>query len=194
MITYRNHFKIFYCFIGCLKKLVLSYELSWRTEEDKKFMKTTIWKQIRKKILARDQNTCHYCGVTRTTFMQINHIDGNPKNHSDDNLEVICSACHKITHSGLAATGFCVLDVYEKSNFTQNEIIQITGKMREQGKSDDEIISFLGLKNKVPWVQDLNYLSTEFGFISSRRLMKLKNSVSLTDAEQQNTINNRDVW
>ena len=117
-----------------MKNLILSYELSWRTEEDKKFMKTAEWKKIRKRILERDQNTCQYCGVQRTTFMQINHIDGNPKDHSDENLEVICSACHKITHSGLWAEVFKVLDIYEKSNFNQREIIQITGKMRNEGK------------------------------------------------------------
>jgi len=86
-----------------MKKLVLSYELAWRTEEDKKFMKSAEWKKIRKRILERDDSACQYCGIKLTTHMQINHIDGNPKNHSDDNLEVICSSCHKITHAELWA-------------------------------------------------------------------------------------------
>ena len=34
-----------------MKKLVLSYELAWRTDEDKKFMKTVGWKKIRKTIM-----------------------------------------------------------------------------------------------------------------------------------------------
>ena len=157
-------------------------------------MKTAEWKKIRKRILERDQNTCQYCGVQRTTFIQINHIDGNPKNHSDENLEVICSACHKITHSGLWAVSFNVLDIYEKSNFSQKEIIQITGKMRDEGKSDDEIIQYLGLENKVPWREDLDYLSLKFGFITSRPMNKSRLSVTLTEDEQQNTIQNRDKW
>jgi len=106
-----------------MKKLILSYELAWRTDEDKKFMKRVEWKQIRKKILERDDYICQYCGVQRKTFMQINHIDGNPKDHSAENLEVICSACHKITHSGLWAVIFGILDVYEESKYSQSDIV-----------------------------------------------------------------------
>ncbi len=141
-----------------MKKLVLSYELAWRTEDDKKFMRTVEWKNIRKKILERNNYTCQYCNVQRKDHMQINHIDGNPKNHSDKNLEVICSSCHKITHSGLWAVVFNVLDVYEESKYEQNDIVRITGKMRDEGKSDEEIIKFLGLKKPVPWKQDIEYL------------------------------------
>ena len=177
-----------------MKKLVLSYELSWRTEEDKKFMKTVEWKKIRQRILKRDKNTCQYCNIQRTSHMQINHIDGNPKNHSDENLELICSSCHKITHSGLWAEIFKVLDIYENSNFNQNEIIQITGKMRDEGKSDDEIIQILGLKNKISWKQDLSYLFTKFGFITSRNMNKSRKLVILTENEQQEQIKNRDNW
>ena len=177
-----------------MKKLILSYELAWRTQEDKKFMKSAEWKRIRKEILARDDSTCQYCGIKRTTHMQINHIDGNPKNHFQENLEVICSSCHKITHSGLWATVFCILDVYEKSNYNQNDIIKITGKMRDQSQFDDEIIKFLGLKNMVPWKQDLDYLAPKFGFISSKKLDKSGLGVTLTEDEQKESLKNRDNW
>lgn len=177
-----------------MKKLILSYELSWRTEDDKKFMKTVEWKKIRQRILGRDQNTCQYCNVKRMSHMQINHIDGNPKNHSDENLEVICSSCHKIIHSGLWAAIFKILDIYENSNFNQNEVIQITGKMRDDKKSDDEIIQFLGLKNRVPWKQDLSYLSTKFGFITSKNMNKSRKHITLTEKEQQEQIQNRKNW
>ena len=148
-------------------------------------MKTSEWKNIRKKILERDDNTCQYCGVRRETFMQINHVSGNPKDHSDENLEVICSACHKITHSGLWAVIFKTLDVYEESKYNQNDIVRITGQMRDEGKPDDEIVEFLGLKKKVPWEQDLNYLSTKFGFISSRKLDKKGSGITLTEDQQK---------
>ncbi len=177
-----------------MKKLILSYELAWRTVEDKKFMKRVEWKQIRKKILERDDYICQYCGVQRKTFMQINHIDGNPKYHSDENLEVICSACHKITHSGLWAVVFGVLDVYEKSDYNQNDIIKITGRMRDEGKPDEEIIKFLGLKNMVQWKQDLDYLTPKFGFISSRKINKSGSGVALTEEEQKKSLKNRDNW
>jgi len=177
-----------------MKKLVLSYELSWRTDEDKKFMQSVEWKQIRKKILERDDYTCQYCSVERKTFMQVNHIDGNPKDNSEENLEVICSACHKITHSGLWAEVFQILDVYEESKYNQNDIVRITGKMRDEGKSDEEILEFLGLKKPVQWKQDLQYLSKLFGFISSRKINKKNSGVTLTEEEQRKSLQNRDKW
>ena len=177
-----------------MKKLILSYELAWRTDADKKFMKTAEWKRIRKKILERDSYTCNYCEIQRKDHMQINHIDGNPKNHSDENLEVICSSCHTINHSGLWAVVFKTLDVYEESKYPQNEIVRITGKMRNEGKSDKEIISFLGLKKKVPWKQDLDYLSTKFGFLTSRKLDKTESGVTLTEVQQKESLQNRKNW
>jgi hypothetical protein len=177
-----------------MKTLVLSYELAWRTPEDQKFMKTKIWKDIRHKILERDNYTCQYCGVKRKEFMQINHVSGNPKDHSDANLEVICSSCHMITHSGLWCAVFKTIDVYEKSKYHQNEIIRITGKMRDEGKTDEEIIEVLGLKNKIPWKQDLDYLSTKYGFITSRKADKTGSRVFLTEDEQKKSLQNRENW
>ena len=177
-----------------MKNLVLSYELSWRTIDDKKFMKSAEWRNIRQKILQRDNYTCQYCEIQRKDHMQINHIDGNPKNNSENNLEVICSSCHKITHSGLWAVVFNVLDVYEESKYDQNEIIRITGKMRDEGKSDEEIIIFLGLKKKVSWKQDLEYLSTKFGFITSRNINKSGYGITLTEEQQKESLQNRENW
>ena len=177
------------------KTLVLGYELAWRTEEDKRFMKSKKWKRIRNRILDRDNFTCQYCGSTRERqFLHINHTNGNPKDHTEKNLEVICAACHKIVHSGLWAMSFKTVDVYEKSKFNQNEIVRITGEMREKGKSDDEIIEFLGLKKKVPWKQDLNYLSSKFGFITSRKMIKSNAEVALTEEQQKDSLINRSNW
>ena len=177
-----------------MKKLVLSYELAWRTEEDKKFMRTVEWKNIRKKILDRDNYTCQYCNVQRKDHMQVNHVDGNPKNHSDENLEVICASCHKITHSGLWVVVFKILDVYEESKYDQNSIVRITGKMRDDGKPDEEIIKFLGLKKLVLWQQDLEYLSKLYGFVSSRKIDKKNYGITLTEEEQQSSLKKRDKW
>lgn len=177
-----------------MKKLVLSYELSWRTEEDKKFMKSVEWKKIRKRILERDDYTCQYCEVQRKDHLQVNHINGNPKNNAEENLEVICSACHKITHSGLWAAVFNILDVYEESKYNQNDIVRITGKMRDDGKSDEEIIEFLGLKKPIMWKQDMKYLSQLYGFISSRKMNKENSGITLTEEEQKLSLHNRDKW
>ena len=162
------------------KTLVLGHELASRTEEDKRFMKSKKWKRIRNRILDRDNSTCQYCGETpEREFLRINHINGNPKEHIEKNLEVTCAACHKIIHSGLWAIGYKTVDVYEESKFNQNQIVRFTGVMREEGKSDDKIIEFLGLKKKVPWKKDLNYLSYKFGFITSREMIKSNTGIAL---------------
>tara|TARA_B110000014_G_scaffold232793_1_gene195699 strand:+ start:733 stop:1188 length:456 start_codon:yes stop_codon:yes gene_type:complete len=150
-----------------MKKLLLSYELTWRDEEDKTFLKSKDWRDIRLDILTRDNYTCNYCGFRSDKRMQVNHVNGDPKNHSNENLEVICGFCHMILHSGFWCTVKKIIILFKNSKYTQNEIIEFTRKMRTDGKSDDDIIEFLGLTEKLEWKQDHEYLSHLFGFIRS---------------------------
>ena len=62
------------------------------------------------------------------------------------------------------------------------------------GKTDEEIIAFLSLKRKVPWKQDLDYLSTKYGFVTSRKINKFDSEISLTEKEQLDAIENKDKW
>lgn len=181
-------------FKKALKPLRLSYELAWRTEQDQKFLKSVEWKRLRKVILERDNHTCNYCGYQRSTNMQINHIDGNPKNNDHDNLEVICQMCHMVTHSGFWCVVKRVMDCYSKSRVNQNEIVQITRKMREEGHPDDEITRFLGLEGPVPWQQNLEYLSKLYGFITSRPIRSQDSKPLLSEEEQQESLRNRENW
>lgn len=176
-----------------LKPLVLSYELSWRTKEDEAFSRSQQWRDIRERILKRDDYTCQYCGLREEKGMQVNHIDGNPKNHSDSNLEVVCPSCHMIMHSGLWAGVRRVILLFMKSKYSQNEIIRITREMRRQGKSDSEIIQYLGLEEQVPWYQDLKYLSVLYGFISARQFESTKKPL-LSDEDQKERIRDRANW
>jgi DNA-directed RNA polymerase subunit RPC12/RpoP len=176
-----------------LKPLKLLYELSWRTKADEKFLQSPEWKRLREAILKRDDYTCSYCGHKSLIGMQVNHIDGNPKNNDYENLEVICSLCHMITHSGLWCVVKGVIDCYAKSKFNQNEIIQITRALREDRYSDEEIIKFLQLKERVPWQQDLGYLSMLYGFITSRPA-KSRVKPHLTEKEQKESLKNREKW
>lgn len=170
-----------------MKKLTLSYESSWRTKEDDKFMKSKDWANIRQRILDRDNYTCQYCNFKSEKGMQVNHINGNPKDNEYNNLEVICNQCHMILHSGLWCKVKGVIELYKTSKYDQNAIIKESRKLRGIGKSDEEIIFALGLSNRTMWKQDLKYLSKLFGFITSN---KSKDTIkpNLTEDEQKSIL------
>ena len=77
--------------------------------------------------------------------------------------------CNLIHHSGQGCVVQGVVDLFRKSNYSQSEIIQITRKMRAKGKTDQEIINFLGLKEKVPFKMERQYLKKLYGFVTSRK-------------------------
>ena len=98
-----------------------------------------------------------------------------------------------ITHAGLWCVVLKSVDIYEKSKYNQNEINQITRKMREEEKTDDEIIKFLGLENKTNFEQDLKYLAEQFGFITSRKKAKSQ-PFTITEKDQKESLQNRSNW
>lgn len=62
------------------------------------------WKEIRKRILARAQNRCEFCGISNgmkgknswRVILTIAHLDHDPENWqiTDDRLKALCQACH----------------------------------------------------------------------------------------------------
>lgn len=60
---------------------------------------------IRKYLLLESGLSCQKCGFNKNhpddnkTILEINHINGNPFDHTKENLEVICPNCHALTSS-----------------------------------------------------------------------------------------------
>jgi len=137
------------------------------------------WKQIRLKILGRDDYTCQYCGFKCDKWQIVHHIDGNPNNNSKKNLMVVCQMCNLIEHAGMGCVIQGIVDLYKKAKYSQNEIVSKTRKMRAKGKNDAEIIKELGLEEKAEFKQDWNYLRPLFGFASSRTASGYKTNIAL---------------
>lgn len=125
-------------------RLSVAPSRSWRNEEQRKFLKNKEWRNIRRKILEKYDYTCTYCGYKAQKYMIIHHLDGDPTNNSESNLEVVCLDCNKILHCGLAAIKG-EIKIFKSPGLSQVEIIQETRKLRNQGWPDEEIIQKLGL-------------------------------------------------
>ena len=153
-----------------MKKLFPSYADPdrWRSPSEKTKLQSSDWKEIRLKILKRDDFTCQYCGYRAEKYQIVDHIDGNPNNNEDNNLQTVCQMCNLIKHAGQGCVVKGIVELYKESKYTQNDIIRITREMRDQGKTDEEIIQFLGLENKFPFKMDLEYLKGLCGFVTSR--------------------------
>ncbi len=140
----------------------------WRKPWQKRFP-GKFASENREKILQRNSNTCVYCGFKAEKYMMAHHINDDPNDYSIENLETICPMCNLILHSGQGVVIQGIVDLYEKSNFSQEDVIRITRQLRAMDKDDDFIIKKLGLANKVEFKQDIIYLKSLYGFISSRR-------------------------
>ena len=154
-----------------MKQLVLSFAPpeKWRNPWQTKKLEGAKWQEFRNNILNRDNYLCAYCGYKSQKYQIVDHIDGNPENNSDSNMQVICQMCNLIKHAGQGCEVQAVVDLYKKSKYNQNTIIKITRKMRDEGSKDVEIIKVLELKEKVPFKMDLRYLGKLLGFVSSRQ-------------------------
>ena len=64
------------------------------------------------------ENRCECCGITewngKPIVMQLHHIDGNNKNNSLDNLQMLCPNCHSQTEN------YCGLANEKKHNYCKD--------------------------------------------------------------------------
>ena len=49
------------------------------------------------------QGTCEACDHTER--LVVHHVDGNPMDNSETNLQTLCSPCHSYWHAMLRRTG-----------------------------------------------------------------------------------------
>ncbi|MFH1750773.1 MAG: HNH endonuclease [Candidatus Micrarchaeota archaeon] len=154
-----------------MSKLYLSFAPpeKWRTKSQSKWLDGEEWKRLRQKILERDDFTCAYCGYRSEKYQIVDHIDGDPENQGDGNLQIICQMCNLIKHSGQGCELKGIVDIYKESKYSQNEIIRITREMRDSGAKDEAIIKHLGLKELMPFRMDREYLRKLFGFVTARK-------------------------
>lgn len=60
---------------------------------------------VRKYMFEKNNNSCEICGwheinpYTGLIPLQIHHVDGNCKNNSEDNLQLLCPNCHALTEN-----------------------------------------------------------------------------------------------
>lgn len=76
-------------------------------KKDNSFAKNNKWgslpKQLRRYIFEKFENKCSICGwseinpFTKTLPLEIDHIDGNSDNNSEENLTLLCPNHHSLT-------------------------------------------------------------------------------------------------
>lgn len=94
----------------CSNKCQREYEYKkWVTQykNDNSIAKSSKWGQIsgslRRYIFEKYDNKCCKCGwseinpYTQTIPLEIDHINGNSEDNSEDNLQLLCPNCHSLT-------------------------------------------------------------------------------------------------
>ena len=122
---------------------------------------------LRIEVLERDEYTCAYCEFQADEWQTINYVDGDSTNNNKSNLITACPMCNLILNAPLGCQQEGIVELYQLSNFNQNRMVQITRKMRSEGKGDNEIRRFLGLRIKVPFKMKKEYLKGLFAFVTA---------------------------
>lgn len=122
---------------------------------------------LRAAVLERDKYTCAYCEFHADKWQTVWFIDGDSSNNKKTNLTTVCPMCNLILNTRLGCQIEGIVELYEASDYDQNRIVQMTRKMRRAGKTDNEIRARLGLKVKVPFKLNREYLRPLFAFVTA---------------------------
>lgn len=82
----------------------LKKKRGWRNKVDPlsldydEYLKTKRWKEIKARILLRDNNTCKRCGGRAELVHHISYDDIVMLGQNDTKLVALCSGCHEIVH------------------------------------------------------------------------------------------------
>ena len=94
-----------YCSIKCQTEFQYSeYIFKWKTGlVNGKRGKYQLSNHIRRYLFEKYERKCSECGWDKTNLftgkspLEIDHVDGNPYNNSEENLKLICPNCHSLT-------------------------------------------------------------------------------------------------
>ena len=98
---------VIYCSVQCQLDFQHSeYIKSWKTGNargDRGKVTKNISAHVKRYLFEKFTNGCSLCGwreinqKTGNVPLEIDHIDGNPDNNSEENLRLICPNCHSLT-------------------------------------------------------------------------------------------------
>jgi len=61
-----------------------------------------------------------YYGYRAKKYQIVDHIDGDPENNSDDNLQTVCQMCNCVKHAGQGCVLKGIVELYRIAWFSQN--------------------------------------------------------------------------
>lgn len=129
-----------------LRDIVISVKRSvFRSDDPDKDMANDEFKRKRPEILARDGNSCVFCGFKADKFQEVHHLDDNHANNSDDNLVTACALCHANHHlgySGIKGRG-ALIYLNPDWGYTQASINNIVRLLWIAEESENKDISMI---------------------------------------------------
>jgi hypothetical protein len=81
------------------------------------------WSKIRKETIDKAESSCRYCGGKYIKYMMCFHLNENPLDLRQENMDMACKFCYMITHINF---GFSNEMMLCKSKLSQKEIVHQT--------------------------------------------------------------------